>query len=117
MRACSHLPAPFLRVAGTEYLTRLGRSLARSVRRLCRRLRVLTTRSQSAAHAGLTGFARFGRGGERGPRVCVPVGSARARIVLRFDTFVVLVTVVGTFSVSKLAVMDTVCIDGEGSRV
>jgi hypothetical protein len=29
----------------------------------------------------------------------------------------VLVTVVGTFSVSKLVVMDTVCIGGEGSRV
>jgi hypothetical protein len=50
-------------------------------------------------------------------RVCVPVGSARARIVLRFDTFAVLVTVVGTLSVSKLVVMDAVCIGGEGSRV
>ena len=30
---------------------------------------------------------------------------------------VVLVTVVGTFSVSKLVVMDAVCVGGEGSRV
>ena len=34
-----------------------------------------------------------------------------------FDTFEVLVTVVGTFSVSKFVVMDTVCIGGDGSRV
>ena len=38
---------------------------------------------------------------------------------LRLDaTFAVLVTTaVGTFSVSKLVVMDAVCIGGEGSRV
>ena len=39
------------------------------------------------------------------------------RFVLRFDTFAVLVTVVGTFSVSKLFAMDVICVDGEGPRV
>ena len=68
-------------------------------------------------HAGLSDLARFGRGGERGPRVCVPVGSASARNVLRFGMFAVMVTVVGTFSVSKLVDMDAICIDGEGPRV
>ena len=37
--------------------------------------------------------------------------------MLRFDTFAVLVTVVGTFFVSKLVVMDVICVDGEGPRV
>ena len=74
-------------------------------------------RTRISAHDAVPGCARFGRGGNRGPRDCVLVGSASARVVLRFGTFAVLVLVVGTFSVSKLLDMDVIYIGGEGARV
>ena len=117
MRAFSDLPAPLLRVARAEYLTRLGRSLARSVRRLCRRLRVLSTRSRGAANGAVSHSSRLGRGGNCGTRVCDPVGSSSGRGMLRFRTFAVLVAFVGTFSVSKLVDIVEDNIGGDDARV